>query len=203
MSEFSDEQLVDFVLGLDTDRVLECAMRAQPELRRRCRALRTELCRLDEEFGELLDEPSPNILTRASWRVLLAVDGSAGARRATLATTALALRGECVVEVLHVCECGRSVGPAGALLAEPRAEAAALIAPIVGELRSRGVTVRGQLRSSPAGLVARNILWEAEEIGADLIVIGASAPSRLAALWAPRVASAVVRKAACPVLVVR
>lgn len=202
LSEISDEQLVDYLLGLGRDDGLKDAVHAEPELRRRCRVLKTELCRLDEEFAELLDTESPDILARTSWRILLAVDGSGGSRGATRAAVALASRGECVIEVLHVCECGRPVGRSGCLPGETRSEATALIDPILGELRSRGVMARGQLRSSAAGLVARNILWEAEEIGADLIVIGAS-PSWLSALWAPRVACAVVRKARCPVLVVR
>jgi nucleotide-binding universal stress UspA family protein len=202
MSEFSDEQLVDFVLGLGTDHGLEDAVRTEPELRHRCNALKTELCHLDEELAELLDHDRDGILTKASWRILLAVDGSSGSRKAALAALALALRGEGVVEVLHVCELGQPGGWVGPLPGETRAEAAALIGPILGELRGRGVMARGQLRSAPAGHVARSILWEAEEIAADIIVMGPSNPSRLSALLAPRVAAAVVRKARRPVLVV-
>jgi nucleotide-binding universal stress UspA family protein len=200
--EFSDDQLVDFVLGLGTDQGLKDAMRTEPALRRRCRALRSELRGLDDEFSGLLTNESPDILSRESWRVLLAVNGSGSSRKATLAALALASRGECVVEVLHVCEYGQPIGRAGSLPGETPAGAAALIDPILGELRSRGVMARGQLRASPPGLVARNILWEAEEIAADIIVIGASA-SWLSALWAPRVGSAVLRQAGCPVLVAR
>jgi nucleotide-binding universal stress UspA family protein len=204
MSEFSDDQLVDFVLGLGTDHGLGDAVRAEPELRRRCSALKTELRHLDEEFAELLANDSHDgILTKASWRILLAVDGSSGSRKAALAALALALRSDGVVEVLHVCEFGQLGRCLGPLPGETRAEAAALIGPVLGELRGRGVMVRGQLRSAPAGLVARNIVWEAEEIAADIIVIGSSSSSRLAALWASRVGAAVVRKARCPVLVVR
>ncbi len=144
MREFSDDQLVDFVLGLGTDRGLKDAMREEPGLRRRYRALKSELRGLDDEFSELLTNESPDILSRESWRILLAVDGSGGSRKATLAAFALASRGECVVEVLHVCEHGQPMGRAGSLAGETPAEAAALIAPIVGELRGRGVTVRGQ-----------------------------------------------------------
>jgi nucleotide-binding universal stress UspA family protein len=201
LSEFSDDQLVDFVLGLGAGHGLEDAVRAQPELRRRCGALKTELGRLEEEFAEILDKDSCDILARASWRILVAVDGSPASRKTTLAALALALRSDGVVELLHVCElgAGRLVGP---LPGESRAEAAAMIGPLLGELRGRGVTARGQLRSAPAGQVARNIVWEAEEIEADIIVIGSSSSPRLAALWAPRVGAAVVRRARCPVLVV-
>ncbi len=103
MSEFTDEQLVDFVLGLGTGGGLEDAIRTQPELRRRCGAVKTDLCRLEEELEELVASGPCDVLTKASWRILLAVDGSAGARRATLAALALASRSDGVVEVLHVC----------------------------------------------------------------------------------------------------
>jgi nucleotide-binding universal stress UspA family protein len=201
MSEFSDEQLVDFVLGLGAGHGLADAVRAEPELRRRCSALRTELCRLDQELAGLLaSDADDDILTKASGRILLAVDRSAGSRRATLAALALALRSDGVVEVLHVCElgAGRRIG---SLPGESRAEAAAMVGTLLGELRGRGVTARGQLRSAPASRVAKNILWEAEEIEADIIVIGSSSSSRFSALWTPRVGPTVVRKAGCPILV--
>jgi nucleotide-binding universal stress UspA family protein len=203
MSEFTDEQLVDFVLGLGEDDGLADAVRMEPELRRRCGALKSELCRLEEELAELVASDPHDILTKASWRILLAVDGTAGARRATLAALALALRSDGVVEVLHVCELGHLGRWIGPLLGESRAEAVALIDPVLGELRSRGVMTRGQLRSAPADLVAGSILAEAEEIAADIIVIASSTSSRWSTLWgAPRVAATVVRKAGCPVLVV-
>jgi nucleotide-binding universal stress UspA family protein len=202
MSEFSDEQLVDFVLGLGADDGLADAVRAQPELRRRCGALKSELCRLEEELAELVETDPHDILAKASWRILLAADGSAAARRVTLAALALAQRSDGVVEVLHVCE-SRLGGWAGAVAGETPAEAAALIAPILGELHGRGVMSRGQLRSAPVGLVAGSILAEAEEIAADIIVIGSSTSSRWSTLWgAPRVGASVVRNAGCPVLVV-
>ncbi len=199
MSEFTDEQLVDFVLGLGADDGLADAVRVEPELRRRCGALKSELCRLEDELAELVESDPHDILTKASWRILLAVDGSAGARRATLAALALAQRSDGVVEVLHVCESGP--GWVDAVAGETPAEAAALIAPILGELRDRGIMTRGQLRGAPARLVAGAILSEAEEIAADIVVIGSSTSSRWSSLWAPRVGATVVRRAGCPVLV--
>lgn len=141
MSEFTDEQLVDFVLGLGTGGGLEDAIRTQPELRRRCGAVKTDLCRLEEELEELVASGPCDVLTKASWRILLAVDGSAGARRATLAALALASRSDGVIEVLHVCRSSLAgwVGGAG----ERRADAAALIAPVLAEVRSRGIMSRG------------------------------------------------------------
>ena len=202
MSEISDEELADYFLGLRTDLAVAAALDGQPELRRRCRAMQSELGELDREAAALLDDgPGDGVLAGASWRILLAVDGSPRSRRATQAALALARRSQGSVEVLHVRElaAGRCGGvPAG----ETRSEAAATIGPLLGELHERGVVARGQLRSAPAGRVARHILLEAQEMAADVIVIGASSPSPLAALRAPRVGKAVVRKATCPVLVV-
>jgi hypothetical protein len=160
MGEFSDDRLVDFVLGLGSDQGLEDTVRARPDLRRRCSALKAELRRLDEEFAELLHEDSHEVLTSASWRILLAVDGLPSSRKAALAALALALRSDGVVEGLHVCELGAG-RLCGSLPGESPAEAAAMLGPLLGELRGRGVTVRGQLRSSTspsAGLVVPNRL---------------------------------------------
>jgi nucleotide-binding universal stress UspA family protein len=200
MSEFTDEQLVDFVLGLGAGDGLEDAVRAQPELQRRCSAVKSDLCRLEEELEELVATGPHDVLAKASWRILLAVDRSAGARRAALAAIALALRSDGVIEVLHVCRSGLW-GWVGVVAGEKRAEGAALITPVLSEVRSHGVMTRGQLRHAPAGLLATNILREAEEIAADVIVIGSRPRSRLSTLWAPGVAATVVRRAGCPVLV--
>jgi nucleotide-binding universal stress UspA family protein len=204
VTEFSDDQLVDYLLGLGADGAIAEAVRKQPGVRRRCCALQSELGHLDEEMAVLLEErPRDAGLRRAPWRILLAVDGSlgsSGARRATEAARVLAQQNDGVVEVLHVCEL--AVGRCGAVLfGEERAEAAAAIGPVVGELRESGVSACAKLRSAPAGQVARYILWEAQETACDLIVIGASSPSRLAALRAPRVGAAVLRGADRPVLV--
>jgi nucleotide-binding universal stress UspA family protein len=63
--------------------------------------------------------------------------------------------------------------------------------------------VRAQLRTAIASRVAEQILCEASEIAADIIVIGESSRSRLKGLWDPRVRAKVVKWAPCPVLVAR
>jgi len=201
MREFSDEQLVDFVLGLRADDELADAVRAEPKLRRRCGALESELRGLEAELVELLETDPHDVLAGPSWRILLALDGSAGRRRATSAALALARRGDGVVEVLHVCESWLG-DRLGRFAGRTPSQAAALIAPIVGELREHGVTCRGQLRCAGFGLVAGGILAEAEEISADVIVIGSSSASGWATPWRRRsVGAVVVRRARCPVLV--
>jgi nucleotide-binding universal stress UspA family protein len=122
-------------------------------------------------------------------------------RRASAAAAALALRSSGVVEVLHV----RITEPRGGgpLPPESCAQAGAVIQRALNELRARGITARGQLRVAPVGKVAQHIVWEAEEVNADVIVLGSSAGSWVWALCKTRVASVVVKKARCPVLVVR
>jgi nucleotide-binding universal stress UspA family protein len=201
MSEFSDERLVDFLLGLRTDPELEDAVRAEPDLRRRCQTLVVDLRSLDSEFAELLKDPVEEPLTRACLRILVAVNEGPAARRATTAAASLALRVGGVVEVLHVRVAETRAG--GPLPPESRAQAKQVVDLALNDVRARGVTARGQLRCAPSGKVARNIVWEAEELDADLIVLGSAARSFLTALSRPRVASAVMKKARCPVLVVR
>jgi nucleotide-binding universal stress UspA family protein len=204
MSDFTDEQLVDFVLGLGGDARLLKAVRARPELRERCSALKSELGGLERELAGLLADGADgdDVLAAESWRVLLALDQYAS-RTTTRAALALALRGTGVVEVLHVCCHGLSGRWAGPLPGETRAEGAALLEPVLGELRAHGVTCRGQLRCAPFDKVARHIVWEAEEIGAHVIVLGGGHTSWLAAVFSPGVTAEVVRRATCPVFVVR
>ncbi len=205
MNDFTDEELVDFVLGLGSDVRLLKAVRARPELRQRCSALESELGGLEGELAGLLADgaDADDLLAAESWRVLLAVDRCSSTRRATRTALALALRGTGVVEALHVCCHGLSGRWAGPLPGETRAEGAALLEPVLGELRAHGVTCRGQLRCAPQDKVARHIVWEAEEIGAQVIVLGGGRSSWLAAVLAPGVTAEVVRRAPCPVFVVR
>jgi nucleotide-binding universal stress UspA family protein len=201
MSDFTDERLVDFLLGLESDPELEEALRGQRGLRDRCRALRSELSALDREIGTLSSDGAGEPLSRYSWRILLAVDGSVASRAATVAAAALAIRSDGVVDVLHV----RPVAFASntALPPESPAEATVVVSWALGELHDRGVRARGQVCTAASAEVVRHILWEADEIAADIIVLGASSRSWLSALGNPRVAAGVVKRACCPVLVVR
>jgi nucleotide-binding universal stress UspA family protein len=205
MNDFTDDELVDFVLGLGSDARLLKAVRARPELRERCTALQTELGGLEDELAGLLADgaDADDLLAEESWRVLLAVDRSPCARTATRTALALALRGACVVEVLHVCCHGQSGRWPGPLPGETPAEGVALLEPVLGELRAHGVTCRGQLRSAPFDKVARHIVWEAEEIAAHVIVLGGGRTSWLAAVFSTGVTAEVVRRASCPVFVAR
>jgi nucleotide-binding universal stress UspA family protein len=201
MSEYTDERLFDFLLGLKSDPELEEAVGREDSLRRRCHALRVDLGSLDQEFGKVLRDTARDSLSRDSWRILLAVDDSPGSRTATLAAAALAARSGGVLEVLHVREV--QLGSRGCMPPESMVGAIAVVKAALTELRSRGLAARGQLRCASPGRVAHNIVWEAEEIRADVIVLGSTRRSWLWALAAPRVAARVVRRSCCPVLVVR
>ena len=111
------------------------------------------------------------------------MDDSAASREATLGAAALAVRSGGVVEVLHV----RVMQPArrGLLPPESGSEAAGIVDRALTELRDRGVPARGQLRCSLEGRIAQNIVWEAEEIRADIIVLGAPARSWLSVFNGP------------------
>lgn len=201
MSEYSDDQLVDLLLGISISRDIEEAVRHEPELRRRCASLRADLGDLESELPQLLTEDICHGLARGNWRILLAIDGSRSRREAALTALVLAQLSAGVVDVLHVREvryCGR-----GCVLSESRKEAEAVLGPAVAELRSRGVMARAQIRTASASRVAEQILCEASEIAADIIVIGESSRSRLRGLWDPRVGAKVVKWAPCPVLVAR
>jgi nucleotide-binding universal stress UspA family protein len=201
MGEYTDERLVDYLLGLERDPELEEALRGQQGLRERCRTLRSELNALDHEAAHLIRDEVAERLARCSWRILLAVDESSGSRAATVAAAGLALRTDGVVDVLHVrpVELGWNVP----LPPESRAEATAIVCRALGELHDRGVSARGQVLSAAPSQIVRHILSEAEEIRADIVVLGASSRSLLSALSSPRVAVGVARRAPCPVLVVR
>ena len=200
MGEFTEERLVDYVLGLRFDPELENAVSGEGDLRQRCHDLRAHFGSLDREFGRVLANTARDPFSRGSWRILVAVDDSPGSRTATLAAATLATRNDGVVEVLHVL--GLRLGSRPRIRAS-EAEAVAVVQTALAELRSRGLTARGQLRRASPGRLARSIVWEAEEIRADVIVLGSTRRSRLSALGKPRVTAGVVRRSCCPVLIAR
>jgi nucleotide-binding universal stress UspA family protein len=200
MGEFTDERLVDFVLGLDRDSELEEAVRRDPRLRRRCQALEEDLRSLDCEFAEVLKGGAREALAGSCWQILLCIEDTPASWRATRAAAALARRTDAAVEVLHVRDVGvgRCRGP---LPPETIREATAVLGRAFGELRDCGVSAWGQLGCAPADHIADRIVTEARDIGADVIVLGASTHSWLLLLSGTRVGAAVLKKADCPVLV--
>jgi nucleotide-binding universal stress UspA family protein len=200
MGEFTNERLVDFLLGLDRDPELEEALRREPRLRRRCHALELDLRSLDGELAAVLKGGAREPLAGTCWQILLCVEDTPASWRATRAAAALARRTDAAVEVLHVRDMG--VGRcAGRLPPETMREATAVLSRAFGELRDCGVAAWGQLERAPVGHVADQIVAEARDIEADVIVLGSSTHSWPLFLGGTRVGAAVLKKAGCPVLV--
>jgi len=139
-------------------------------------------------------------------RVLLAVDWSGHAEEAVRVTADLAAGLGAEVRVMHVLEAPLTASVYSREDLERRhlesAEAASeLVERTVARLRERGVGASGCVLSGN-GTTASQILAEAREAEADLLVIGALGASRWRELLVGGVAHAVVQLAPCPVLVV-
>lgn len=133
-------------------------------------------------------------------KILLAVDFSEHAKRATAVATDLAKKsgGELVVFHIREVEIGR-----GAFAEETPTEAAEMVNAIVHDLHSKGVNARGDARSAPFGRAAHDIVDEAKSIGADVIVMGSRGLSDFTGMLVGSVAHKVIHLAECPVLVVK
>ncbi len=139
-------------------------------------------------------------------KVLLSVDSSEDSAKAVQLTRELArIHGSRVV-VVH----GRDVivNPSGRP-APPRVErwetqedAKQLVDAAVSELQGEGVEAQGRVLPGQ-GQVGRKILKAAEEDGADLIVLGSRAMSRLEEVMIGSASQKIIHKAKCPVLLVR
>jgi nucleotide-binding universal stress UspA family protein len=161
-----------------------------------------ELRRLDGELRHLTanDTEDKHALRRGALLILLAIDCSAPSLRA--AETAAVLAEACGgrVLVLHV----REIDPAcwGVSLETP-SEAKALVCGVADSLLHEGVNALALCRVARRGHVARVIAEVALRVGADLVVMGSRGSSRLATLLSGSIAQQTIRRARCPVLVVR
>ena len=110
-------------------------------------------------------------------RIVLAVDGSPPSERAVTVSAALA-----------------------AAVREAEAVGAALLARAAEALQARGVSVATRHARGPVG---RRVVETANEMDADLIVVGSHGHGRLEELLLGSVSDAVARQARCSVLIVR
>lgn len=137
-------------------------------------------------------------------RILLASDGpgawSAAAAVAELVTTS---PGSFEVQVLHVNEVEYETPPEGSDSTDPFPERRALVDELVADLRRRGITASGKVRSGVYDDVADDIVDEAESSGAGLIAMSCRPRSRLRYAFTGSVSQAVIMRAGCPVMVVR
>ncbi len=136
-------------------------------------------------------------------RILVAVDHSEMSDRAVIAARDLAALSKGEVWVLHLRE--REVGAKiGVLVTDEGAdEANAAVAASVEVLTRGGVKAHGEVRHTIFGYAAREIVNHAQEIGADVIVMGSRGRGDMAGLLLGSTAHKVIHLSDRPVLVVR
>ena len=142
-------------------------------------------------------------------KILLAVDGSDASHTAISLVRSLSLPPDSTVELLTVIpDSPWSSGPWPAVtmiqppddLDRARAEVGAWLDDIAGELAADGRTIRTRVLH---GRPASRIVLEAEQSGADLVVVGAQGYGPVERFLLGSVSSEVVDRGPCPVLVVR
>ncbi|MEY7849519.1 universal stress protein [Natrarchaeobius sp. A-rgal3] len=133
--------------------------------------------------------------------LLLATDGSDGARRATEHAISLADRLGATLHVLSVAEEGpHSSEKRDQMRADPEAEATDVVETAERTATAEGVDATTTVRH---GVPQEEILEAAEVSNADLIVVGTVGRSGLDQLIVGSVAEEVVRNAPVPVVTVR
>jgi nucleotide-binding universal stress UspA family protein len=135
-------------------------------------------------------------------RVLVALDHSQASERVLAAARDLASLSDGGVRVLHLRE--REVIPRMGLVAdESSEEASAKVKAAVHELLQAGVKAQGEVRNTVYGHAAREIVDDAREYDAGVIVMGSRGRSDLTGLVLGSTAHKVIHLTDRPVLVVR
>jgi nucleotide-binding universal stress UspA family protein len=136
-------------------------------------------------------------------KILVAVDHSEMSDRAVLAARDLALLSKGEVWVLHLRE--REMGAKTGVLRidETTKDANAEVAASVEVLTQAGVKAHGEVRNTIFGYAAREIVNDAIEVDADVIVMGSRGRSDIAGLLLGSTAHKVIHLSDRPVLVVR
>jgi len=135
-------------------------------------------------------------------KVLAAVDHSEVSERVLAAARDLALLSKGQVWVLHLRE-REVISRMGLVPTEPESDAEAEVTAAVEELTTAGVTAHGVIRDTVFGHAAREIIEDAREHQADVIVMGSRGRGDLAGLVLGSTAHKVIHLADRPVLVVR
>ena len=136
-------------------------------------------------------------------KILVAVDHSEMSDRAVLAARDLALLSKGEVWVLHLRE--REMGAKTGVLRidETTKDANAEVAASVEVLTQAGVKAHGEVRNTIFGYAAREIVNDAIEVDADVIVMGSRGRSDIVGLLLGSTAHKVIHLSDRPVLVVR
>ena len=141
-------------------------------------------------------------------RILLATDGSEEAELAALRAVELANATESELHVVHVgvvpsflVSYPGTLGYDGKLYEQAQVRSRELLRKLSWRVKAAGGTVAGtHLRM---GAVALEIVALAEELGADLIVMGSRGLGGVRRVLMGSVSDSVVRHAHCPVMIVR
>ena len=136
-------------------------------------------------------------------RILVAVDHSEMSDRAVRAARELAVLSKGEVWVLHLRE--REMGFKTGVLTEDETtdEANTQVAASVDVLTQAGVKAHGEARNTIFGFAAREIVNDAIEVNADIIVMGSRGRGDIAGLLLGSTAHKVIHLSDRPVLVVR
>jgi nucleotide-binding universal stress UspA family protein len=135
-------------------------------------------------------------------RILVAVDHSEMSDRAVLAARDLATLSKGEVRVLHVRE--REIATKGVtVMAETADDANAGVAAAVEVLTQAGVKAQGVVGTTVYGFAAREIVGDAKDFDADVIVMGSRGRGDLAGIVLGSTAHKVIHLTDRPVLVVR
>ena len=136
-------------------------------------------------------------------KILVAVDHSEMSDRAVLAARDLAVLSKGEVWVLHLRE--REMGAKTGVLRidETTEDANAQVAASVEVFAEAGVKAHGEIRNTIFGYAAREIINDAIEVDADVIVMGSRGRGDLAGLLLGSTAHKVIHLSDRPVLVVR
>jgi nucleotide-binding universal stress UspA family protein len=136
-------------------------------------------------------------------KILVAVDHSEISDRAVLAARDLAVLSKGEVWVLHLREREVAVKTGVAMTAESADEANAAISAAVEVLTQAGVKAHGDIRTTLFGYAAREIVDDAIEHDADLIVMGSRGRSDLVGFILGSTAHKVIHLTDRPVLIVK
>ena len=136
-------------------------------------------------------------------KILVAVDHSEHSDRAIAAARDLAALSKGEVWVLHLRERERGVKTGVLTPDETMDDANAKVASAVEALTAAGVKAHGEVRNTIFGYAAREIVADAQEIGADVVVMGSRGRGDLAGLLLGSTAHKVIHLSDRPVLIVR
>jgi nucleotide-binding universal stress UspA family protein len=134
-------------------------------------------------------------------RLLVAVDHSEVSGRVIAAAKDMASLAKGKVWVLHIRE--REFGRLGLTPSEPDEEAHQAVSEGVGALIQAGIDAQGEVREAVFGHAAREIVKDAKEHDAGIIIMGSRGRSDLAGLVLGSTAHKVIHLTDRPVLVVR